>query len=95
MHPLVAAKTKARIGMAPRGAGGASPSSFDRTGGGAGGIRSRLSGKPIRTCNPAQIKQAVRHPYCASSSADNGQPTVLAKPAISVMPVIGPRAALP
>ena len=37
----------------------------------------------------------MRQPYCASSHEVIGQPTVLAKPAISVMPVIGERAALP
>ena len=46
-------------------------------------------------CSAAQIRQASRQPYCASRKAESGQPTVLAKPAISVMPVIGPRAARP
>ena len=37
----------------------------------------------------------MRQPNSASSQDVTGQPTVLAKPAISVMPVIGRRAALP
>jgi hypothetical protein len=41
------------------------------------------------------VKQASRQPYCSSSSADSGQPTVLAKPAISVMPVMLLRESLP
>jgi hypothetical protein len=43
----------------------------------------------------AQIRHAARQPNCASRKADSGHPTVLAKPAIKVMPVIGPRAARP
>jgi len=43
----------------------------------------------------AQPRQAPRHPKCALSSADTGQPSVLAKPAINVMPVIGARASPP
>jgi hypothetical protein len=43
----------------------------------------------------AQPRQAPRHPKLSLSSADSGQPTVLAKPAIRVMPVIGPRASRP
>src|SRR5436190_21798214 len=39
--------------------------------------------------------QAPRHPISASSNPVSGQATVLAKPAISVMPVIGARASLP
>ena len=66
-----------------------------RIGGGARGIRSRLSGSPISRLSAAQTRQAPRQPTLASSNADNGHPTVLAKPAIRVIPVIGPRAARP
>jgi len=92
----VAAKTKARIAIVPRGAGDASPStSAVRTGGGARGISSRFRGSPITMCSAAQIRHAARQPNCASRNAESGHPTVLAKPAIKVMPVIGPRAARP
>ena len=50
-----------------------------------------FSGKPTSRCRAAQLMQAVRQPQCSSSQADSGQPMVLARPAISVMPVIGPR----
>jgi len=92
----VAAKTNARIAIAARGAGDASPSISDaRTGGGARVISSRFKGSPIRTCSAAQTRHAARQPNCASRKAESGHPTVLAKPAIKVMPVIGPRAARP
>ena len=92
----VAAKTKARIAIAPRGAGDASPStSAVRTGGGARGISSRFKGSPITMCSAAQMRHAARQPNYASRNAESGHPTVLAKPAIKVMPVIGPRAARP
>ena len=92
----VAAKMKARIVMAPRGAGDASSvTSEARTGGGARGISSRFSGSPITMCSAAQMTHAARQPKCASRKAESGHPTVLAKPAIKVMPVIGPRAARP
>ena len=54
-----------------------------------------LSGTPSSRCNAAQPKQAPRQPHCTSIHADKGQPTVLANPAISVMPVMAPRAPLP
>ena len=54
-----------------------------------------FSGKPSTRCSPAHAKHAPRQPICASSSVDSGQPTVLAKPAISVMPVIALRDSLP
>ncbi len=41
------------------------------------------------------MKQAPRQPNFSSSKADSGQPTVLAKPAISVMPVIALRDSCP
>ena len=56
----VAANTKARIAIAPRGAGDASPSTSDaRTGGGARGISSRFRGSPITMCSAAQIRHAA------------------------------------
>lgn len=54
-----------------------------------------LSGSPSARCSAAQPKQAPRQPNCCSSKVDRGQPTVLAKPAISVMPVMGLREAWP
>ena len=49
----------------------------------------------IATCTTAHVMHAPRHPIAWSSHADSGQPIVLAKPAISVMPVIGVRASCP
>jgi hypothetical protein len=66
-----------------------------RAGGGATGISNRLNASPITICNAAQMKHVARQPNCASRKADNRHPTVLAKPAIKVIPVIGPRAARP
>ncbi len=43
----------------------------------------------------AQPRQASRQPQWASITPDRGHPIVLAKPAINVMPVMGPRAVLP
>ena len=92
----VAAHTKARIAIAPREAGEASPSIAEvRIGGGARGISSRFKGSPITMCSAAQMRHAARQPNCALRKAESGHPTVLAKPAIKVMPVIGPRAARP
>jgi hypothetical protein len=54
-----------------------------------------LIGSPIRICAAAQAKQVLRQPMVSSPSADSGHPTVDAKPAISVMPVIERRAASP
>ncbi len=54
-----------------------------------------LSGKPTSRCKAAQPKHAPRQPHCNSIQADSGQPTVLAKPAIRVMPVMAPRAPWP
>ncbi len=59
-----------------------------------GNIR-KLIGRPIRICAAAHAKQVLRQPMWSSPSAVSGHPTVEAKPAISVMPVIGRRAALP
>ena len=59
---------------------------------GAGVLDSKLySGNPKSKCSPAQIKQALRQPHSSSNHAESGQPMVLAKPAIKVMPVIAPR----
>ena len=54
-----------------------------------------LSGMPRTRCNAAQLKHAPRQPTWLSSSADSGQPTVLANPAISVMPVMTLREPVP
>lgn len=92
----VIANTKERIAIAPRGAGEASPSTSEvRTGGGARGISNRFRGSPINMCSTAQMRHAARQPNYASRKAESGHPTVLANPAIKVMPVIGPRAARP
>ena len=64
-------------------------------GGGAFGIRKRLSGRQMKRCKATQPRHAPRQPHSASISAESGQPTVLAKPAISVMPVMLLRASLP
>lgn len=50
-----------------------------------------FSGAPSTRCSPAQTRQAPRQPISASSQALRGQPTVLAKPATSVMPVMAVR----
>ena len=55
----------------------------------------RFSGMPSTRCSSAQDRQAPRQPRCASSKVDSGQPTVLAKPAINVMPVMALRESLP
>ena len=60
----------------------------------AGSI-SQLSGRPIRICAAAQAKQVLRQPMVFNPQADSGHPTVEAKPAISVMPVIERRAVSP
>ena len=92
----VVANTTASNGMAKRGGGGPSSSAIAAlAGGGAGGTRNRFSGSPSTRCSPAQARQAPRQPTTSSSTAETGQPTVLAKPAIRVIPVIGPRAARP
>ncbi|MCY1554952.1 hypothetical protein D9M68_915660 [compost metagenome] len=54
-----------------------------------------LSGSPSSRCRPAQHRQAPRQPSSCSSHAVSGQPTVLAKPAIRVMPVMLLRASWP
>jgi len=51
-----------------------------------------FNGKPTTRCRPLQTQQAPRQPSHPSSSADTGHPTVLAKPAIKVIPVIMRRA---
>jgi len=50
-----------------------------------------FSGRTSSGCSAAQVKQAPRQPNFSSSKVDSGRPTVLAKPAISVMPVIALR----
>jgi hypothetical protein len=46
-------------------------------------------------CAAAQAKQVLRQPIVSSPHAVSGHPTVEAKPAIRVMPVIERRAASP
>jgi hypothetical protein len=60
-----------------------------------GGSMKKFSGRPIKICAAAQAKQVLRQPIVSSPHAVSGYPTVLAKPAISVMPVIERRAASP
>ena len=75
-----------RVRSLPRPAGG---------GGGAFGTSSRLIGRPIIRCNAAQARHAPRQPNASMKKALVGQPTVLAKPANRVMPVMALRASLP
>ena len=63
--------------------------------GAAFGMSSRFIGRPMTRCSTAQAMQAPRQPKCSMNSALVGQPTVLAKPANSVMPVIALRASRP
>ncbi len=60
----------------------------------AGSIK-KLSGRPSKICAAAHAKQVLRQPMVSSPQAVSGHPTVEAKPAISVMPVIDRRAASP
>lgn len=55
----------------------------------------QFRGKPTTWCGPAQTKQACRHAKSVASHVVSGQPTVLAKPAISVMPVVELREDVP
>ena len=94
----VAAKKKARIGIAARGGGAAAVSVVAR--GSAGGtpwrgIASQLTGAASSMFKPAQIRQAGRQPNSCRNNALSGQPIVLAKPAIRVIPVIELRASRP
>jgi len=76
----VAANTKERIAIAPRGTGELSAGiSEARIGGGARGINNRFNGSPITMCSAAQMTHAPRQPNCASRKADSGHPTVLDK----------------
>jgi hypothetical protein len=94
----VAAKKKARIGIAKRGG-----SSVDnpvmacgRSGGAPWrGIASQFIGQATRRLRVAQIRQAARQPDSWRNTALSGQPIVLAKPAIRVIPVMAPRASRP
>src|SRR5216684_795235 len=86
------------IGIAPRGGSAVSTSdarASSESSGGAGGMISQLSGSAANRLRAAQIRQASRQPNACSNQADAGQPTVLAKPAIKVIPVIEARASLP
>ena len=55
----------------------------------------KLMGRPIRICAAAQAKQVLRQPMVCSPQAVSGHPTVEAKPASSVMPVMERRALSP
>ena len=92
--------TSARCGVAAAGCtGGGAAAVADGVGADAVGEATRgssaFSGSPTSRCSAAQPRQAPRQPCWPSIQALSGQPTVLAKPAISVMPVIGLRAAWP
>ncbi len=98
----VAAKTKASNTVARRawaGAGAGAGTAEPATGpaGAASALRGvhALSGSPTTRCSAAQAQQAPRHPQCNSIHIDSGHPTVLAKPAIKVIPVMELRAFLP
>ncbi len=54
-----------------------------------------LSGNGTTRCRPAHTRHAPRHPMVLTSQAVTGQPTVLAKPANRVMPVMVRRAFWP
>jgi hypothetical protein len=92
----VAPNTKARTiivhGMPAGAAWGGATSTVC---GAAFGTSSRFIGNPITRCSTAQATQAPRQPKCSMNSALVGQPTVLANPANSVMPVIALRASRP
>ena len=49
----------------------------------------------MKMFSTAQTKQVWRQPSTSFSKEDNGQPTVEAKPAKSVIPVIAPPARVP
>ena len=55
----------------------------------------RLSGKPRTIWAMAHAAQVPRQPRATSPHAVSGHPTVLAKPAINVMPVMAERAVVP
>ena len=57
--------------------------------------RSAFNGSAKSRWIRAQPIQASRQPQVASIKPDKGQPTVLAKPATRVIPVIGRRASFP
>ena len=59
------------------------------------GSMKKLSGRPIRICARAQAKQVSRQPIVSRPKAVSGHPTVLAKPASRVIPVIDLRALSP
>ena len=59
------------------------------------GTSSRFIGNPISRCSAAQARQAPCQPSASMKIALIGQPTVLANPANSVMPVIALRASRP
>jgi hypothetical protein len=94
----VAEKKKAKIGIAARGGAAATVSVVAR-GSAVGtpwrGIASQLIGAASSMFKPAQIRHAIRQPNISRNTAVSGQPIVLAKPAIRVIPVIALRASRP
>ena len=68
---------------------------FRRAGADGLGIKNRLIGRQTRRLSAAQPKHAPRQPKLPSSQAESGHPTVLANPAINVMPVMALRASRP
>src|ERR1700736_447240 len=94
----VATKKNAMIGIAARG-GSAGGNSIAACGSAAGmpwrGIASQFTGAASSMFKPPQIRQAARQPNSWRNSALRGQPIVLAKPAIRVIPVIELRASRP
>ena len=94
----VAAKKKARIGIAARD-GGAAAVSVVACGSAAGtpwrGIASQLTGAASSMCKPAQTRQVARQPNSCRNNALSGQLIVLAKRAMRVIPVIELRASRP
>ena len=81
--------------MGYRSASAAGAGGFSGGCGTAFGISSRFIGRPMTRCSTAQAMQAPRQPNCSMKNALVGQPTVLANPAKSVMPVIALRASRP
>jgi len=92
----VAAKTKASSQSARRDGGGSSSIGVASAATVLVSFGSHaFSGKATVRWISAQPIQTSPQPHVASITPESGQPTVLANPAIRVIPVIGPRASLP